>query len=80
MNQIPPINPLIVWWATSEPAPNAMPVTKVPAIPDKSPPLCGWAWTGGWGWTCGTGAGCLVGACAVWVDLVGVELLLDDPL
>ena len=65
-----PIKPLIPWWATSDPAPKAIPVMNIPDIPDKKPPLC-CGWATGW-----VSAGLGAGLGGDWL----VDLDLDDPL
>lgn len=44
----PPIIDRTAWWATSEPAPKAIPLTRVLPNPENMPPLdCVCCWTGG---------------------------------
>lgn len=75
----PPIRLRTAWWATSDPAPKAIPWTIVLPIPDNIPPLFCWVW------------GCWRGACWCWVgiglvavvavrDGDGDDLPLDDDL
>ncbi len=43
-----PIIPLTAWWATSEPAPKAIPDMTIPPNPENIPPPC-YVWAGGGG-------------------------------
>ena len=62
---------LTAWWATSEPAPKAIPETIVPMNPENIPPLWAGAWTGA-GWRTGAGYA------RAGDERVG-ELLREDP-
>lgn len=64
------------WWATSEPAPKAIPCMMVLPIPESNPPLFCWTW--------GCMGGCWAGIGLVAVvaerDGEGDDLPLDDDL
>ena len=72
----PPMTALTAWWATSEPAPKAIPCMIIPPNPENMPPdwAC-WAWAGGvWA---GAGAGLVAVVAPLEGD--GLEALPRDP-